>query len=297
MTKEAKFKQTDYTRGGRDISNTAIPLYQETLTQMGDYNRNIQNRIDPYMKYINLAQAGETSDFLRNYKRAMGQQTAQNYAATGGGYSSANQLGYDDLQNYYNRLGANLYTSGLGMAEQMANNEYSALYNSLGAYNQAYGLGKDYSYYEQYNDLVDQANDNWLSGLLTSAGDSIGAISMNSNNPWVMAIGGAVGHTMGTAGRMMGNNASDILASLRSQGAGNGGQGQYGSNQSSANAEKGMSNLLGNFDWFSNNPFGNSSGTTTSNASSWANGSNLSGAGNYGLNTKQSIPMFKGFGK
>lgn len=256
MTKQSKIKQTDYTKGGRDISNTAIPLYQETLTQMGDYNRNIQNRIDPYMKYIDLAQAGETSDFLRNYKRAMGQQTGQNYAATGGGYSSANQLGYDDLQNYYNRLGANLYTSGLGMAEQMANNEYNALYNSLGAYNQAYGLGKDYSYYDQYNDLVDQANDNWLSGLLTSAGDSIGAISMNSNNPWVMAIGGAVGHTMGTAGRMMGNNASDVLASLRNQGAGNGGQGQYGSNKSSANTEKGISNLLSNFDWFSNNPSG-----------------------------------------
>ena len=61
--------------------------------------------------------------------------------------------------------------------------------------------------------------------------------------------------------------------------------------------EKGMSSLLNDYDWFSTKPFGNSSGTTTSNTSSWANGSNLSGVGNYGLNTKQSIPIFKGYGK
>ena len=270
MGKQAKIPQTDYTIGGRDISNTAIPYYKKGVTQLGNYMENVQNRMDPYLeKYINPAKAAEYSDFMRNYQRAMGQQTAQNYAATGGGYSSANQLGYDDLQRYYNHYANDLYAQGLTAANQLANNEYDMLTGALGSYGNAYNLGKEYSQNEQYNKLVDEANKNWWSNLLTSAGDSIGSISMQSGNPMVMAIGGAIGGTMGTAGRMTGSNAGELASSLRGIGSGNSAGSGLNSQQyqnTMANMDTGIATGLNQFDWFKNNPFGNRLSRGTKNA-------------------------------
>ena len=270
MGKQAKIPQTDYTIGGRDISNTAIPYYKKGVTQLGNYMENVQNRLDPYLeKYINPAKAAEYSDFQRNYQRAMGQQTAQNYAATGGGYSSANQLGYDDLQRYYNHYASELYAQGLNQANQMAAQEYNMLTGALGSYGNAYNLGKEYSQNEQYNKLVDEANKNWWSNLLTSAGDSIGSISMQSGNPMVMAIGGAIGGTMGTAGRMTGSNAGELASSLRGIGSGNSAGSGLNSQQyqnTMANMDTGIATGLNQFDWFKNNPFGNKLSRGTKNA-------------------------------
>lgn len=269
-SKQAKIPQTDYTIGGRDISNTAIPYYKKGVTQLGNYMENVQNRMDPYLeKYINPASAAEQSDFMRNYQRAMGQQTAQNYAATGGGYSSANQLAYDDLQRYYNHYANDLYAQGLTAANQLANNEYDMLTGALRSYGNAYNLGKEYSQNEQYNKLVDEANKNWWSNLLTSAGDSIGSISMQSGNPMVMAIGGAIGGTMGTAGRMTGSNAGELASSLRGIGSGNSAGSGLNSQQyqnTMANMDTGIASGLNQFDWFKNNPFGNSLSRGTKNA-------------------------------
>ena len=281
MGKQAKIPQTDYTIGGRDINNTAIPYYKKGVTQLGNYMENVQNRMDPYLeKYINPAKAAEYSDFQRNYQRAMGQQTAQNYAATGGGYSSANQLGYDDLQRYYNHYASELYAQGLNQANQMAAQEYNMLTGALGSYGNAYNLGKEYSQNEQYNKLVDEANKNWWSNLLTSAGDSIGSISMQSGNPMVMAIGGAIGGTMGTAGRMTGSNAGELASSLRGIGSGNSAGSGLNSQQyqnTMANMDTGIATGLNQFDWFKNNPFGNKLSRGTKNA---GNGSGVANAMN-----------------
>ena len=270
MGKQAKIPQTDYTIGGRDISNTAIPYYKKGVTQLGNYMENVQNRMDPYLeKYVDAANAADQSDFVRNYQRAMGQQTAQNYAATGGGYSSANQLGYDDLQRYYNDYASRLYAQGLSQANQMAAQEYDMLTGALGSYGNAYNLGKEYSQNEQYNKLVDKANKNWVSNLLTSAGDSIGSISMQSGNPMVMAIGGAIGGTMGTAGRMTGNNAGELANSLRGIGSGNSASSGLNSQQyqnTMANMDTGIASGLNQFDWFKNNPFGKKLSKGTMNA-------------------------------
>ena len=270
MGKQAKIPQTDYTIGGRDISNTAIPYYKKGVTQLGNYMENVQNRMDPYLeKYVDAANAADQSDFVRNYQRAMGQQTAQNYAATGGGYSSANQLGYDDLQRYYNDYASRLYAQGLSQANQMAAQEYDMLTGALGSYGNAYNLGKEYSQNEQYNKLVDKANKNWVSNLLTSAGDSIGSISMQSGNPMVMAIGGAIGGTMGTAGRMTGSNAGELASSLRGIGSGNSAGSGLNSQQyqnTMANMDTGIASGLNQFDWFKNNPFGKKLSKGTMNA-------------------------------
>lgn len=268
MAKQPKIAQTDYTRGGRDISNTAIPLYQKNLTQLGDYMDNIQNRLDPYLgKYGDIANAAQHSDLIRKYQRAMGDATANNYAATSGGYSSLNQLGYDDQQRYYNDLAARMYGQQVAQASELANQEWQMLAQTPSVYNQAYALGKEYSDIDRYNQMVDKTNKNWMSNLLTSAGDTIGSISMKSGNPWVMAIGGAVGGTMGTAGRMTGYDTSS-LDSLRNAAIGSnnyGGrsnQGVYsgqGDTQTNKNVAGGLTSLFNQYDWFNKNPFSSGS--------------------------------------
>lgn len=277
MAKQAKIKQTDWTKGGRDISNTAIPLYQQNLNQLGDYLSNVQNRMDPYIdKYVDLQQASKQSDLLRNYQRAMSDMTGSNYAATTGGYSTLNQQNYDDYQRYYNDLAAKMYAEGLNSAANLAQEEYAMLANTPSVYNQAYGLGQKYSDIDQYNDLVQQNKDNWWSNLLTSAGDSIGSISMQSNNPYVQAIGGTVGHVMGTAGRMTGTDTSGAMSYLRGGSGGTTG-GQYASaSDSNANMVGGLSNLFGNYDWFKNNPFTKKSSGGSSSTSSESSGSQFS---------------------
>lgn len=258
--KEAKIKQTDWTKGGRDISNKAIPYYQEGLDQLHDYTKNVQNRLDPYIeKYINPASAAAQSDFMRNYQRAMGQQTAQNYAATGGGYSSANQLGYDDLQRYYNDYASRLYNQGLTAANQLANNEYDIIQGSLGAYGNAYKLGENYSNIDQYNDMVDQANDNAWTGWMNTLGD----VGLASGNPYAMAAG-AVLKGVGTA---FGKDFS-AMDSLRARATGTAANsGQYSNTASNqVGLGKGLTNTLSQFDWFKNNPFENNLSRGTKNA-------------------------------
>ena len=258
--KEAKIKQTDWTKGGRDISNKAIPYYQDGLDQLHDYTRNVQNRLDPYIeKYINPANAAEQSDFMRNYQRAMGHQTAQNYAATGGGYSSANQLGYDDLQRYYNDYASRLYNQGLTAATQLANNEYDIIQGSLGAYDNAYRLGENYSNIDQYNDMVDQANSNVWTGWM----NTLGNVGLASGNPYAMAAG-AVLKGVGTAfGKDF--SAMDGLRARATSTAAN--SGQYSNTvNNQIGLGKGLTNTLSQFDWFKNNPFGSNLSRSTKNA-------------------------------
>lgn len=284
MPKEAKIKQTDWTTGGRDISNTAIPLYQEGLGQLGDYMNNVQNRLDPYLEnYIDLAQASQKNDLIRSFYDAASKTTANNYNAMNGGYSSANQGTYDDVQRYYNDLASRLYTQGLEAANTMANNEYNMLTGALNSYQNAYNLGEKYSAIDQYNDMVDQANDNMWTGVVNTLGD----IGMSIPIPWVKAIGAGL-KTVGTA---FGKDFS-AMDNLRAAATGVTG-GQYqGDNYSNYGGS--MSNLLGGLDWSKltgkSSPSG--SGAGFGNFMNFGN----SGLGSYELNTTQSAPTWKGFG-
>lgn len=280
--KEAKIKQTDWTTGGRDISNTAIPLYQEGLGQLGNYMNNVQNRLDPYLEnYINLAQASQKNDLIRSFYDAASKTTANNYNAMNGGYSSANQGTYDDVQRYYNDLASRLYTQGLEAANTMANNEYNMLTGALNSYQNAYNLGEKYSTIDQYNDMVDQANDNMWTGVVNTLGD----IGMSIPNPWAQAIGAGL-KTVGTA---FGKDFS-AMDNLRAAATGATG-GQYQGNNYS-NYGGSISNLLGGLDWSSNNSSSSGSGAGFGNFMNFGNGS----LGSYGLNTTQSAPTWKGFG-
>lgn len=195
MAKMAKKTQTDYTRGGRDISNTAIPLYQENLTRMGSYLEDPSARTDEYLnKYF--TNTPEQNDFLRNYQRTMSGLTGSNYASTHGGYSSANQFNYDQNQRYMNDYLARLYSQGVGNAFTMSNQDYQNMLAGNQAYQNAYQLGKAYSDVQQYNDLVRQNNK--LGNQLFQNAGNIGTAVGSIWGPVGGMVGGAIGNTLGS---------------------------------------------------------------------------------------------------
>ena len=217
MAKKAKKIQTDYTKGGRDISNTAVPLYQTNLQQMADYNSNPSARTDEYLdKYYTNTSA--QNDFLREYNRNMSNRAAQNYSATGGGYSSAGQRAYDDLQRYEDDLASRLYDQGVANARAMAQQDFNNLLQANTPYQNAYSLGKDYSDIEQYNNMVKQANawNNQVGGVASGVGKVFSTIPLG----WTQAVGAG----LQAGGNMMSVDTSDYF---NSQGRGSG-QG-YGS--------------------------------------------------------------------
>lgn len=187
MVKQAKKTQTDWTRGGKAISDTAIPLYQKNLTRMDEYLENPTARVDELLNqyYTNTP---KENDFLRNYQRAMGNVTANNYGATTGGYASRNQQNYDDYQRYMNDYAARLRAEGVNNAYNMAQGFYGNMLQANPQYQAAYNLGQPYSDVEQYNDMVDQVNSNWWAPVLSSAGSVISKIPHSAT----MAIGGAM---------------------------------------------------------------------------------------------------------
>lgn len=187
MAKQPKKKQTDYTIGGRDISNTAIPLYQKNLTRMDTYLEDPMAAQDKYLnKYYTNTPA--QYDFLRDYNQQMAKLTANNYAATTGGYASQNQQNYDQQQRNYNDAAARLWDAGVTSAYNMSSQDFANMLNANNSYNQAYQLGKAYSDVDQYNDMVDQVNSNWWAPAISSAGSVISKIP----HPVTMAIGGAM---------------------------------------------------------------------------------------------------------
>lgn len=212
MAKQAKIAQTDWTRGGRDISNTAIPLYQDALKLQGEYLANPQERLNQYIQnyYTNTA---DQNDFVNAYRRAMANTTGSNVAATSGGYTSSGQRAYDDTQRYYNDLASRLQQQGITGASNLVNNWYSQLNAGLGNYQNAYNLGQNYSKIEQYNDLVDQSRNNWIGNSLGTVGSAIGSIW----GPVGSALGGALGNAVG------GTITTDTSGAMNALGMGSGG--------------------------------------------------------------------------
>lgn len=260
MAKRSKMPQTDWTRQGKEIADTAVPYWKENLHQLGNYMENIQNRYDPYLEYMNAGQAAQQSDFMRNYQRAMGELTGNNYSATGGGYSSLGQRAYDDQQRYYNDLAARMYSQGLDWASNQADREWTMLTNTPAVWNNAYQQGQNYSNIDQYNQLVDKANDNWWSAPMNVLGD----IGLSSGNPWGMAIGGALKLGAG----LTDTDAGQLADSLRGTNTSQRQQQQWN------NIGKGLGANLQNFmNWYDKKNISNISAPTSQNTFSGSSGS------------------------
>lgn len=246
MAKQAKKTQTDWTRGGKAISDTAIPLYQRNLTRMDEYLENPTARVDELLNqyYSNTPQE---NDFLRNYQRAMGNVTANNYAATQGGLASQNQQNYDDYQRYMNDYAARLRAEGVNNAYNMAQGFYTNMLNANPSYQAAYNLGQPYSDVEQYNDMVDQVNSNWWAPVLSTAGSVVSAA--------FPGVGTAIGGAMQGVGNAF---TMDDSALRGMQGTANGyGMYQNMMNQYGQNAA--MNDLFGGiqsgYNWLRNKNF------------------------------------------
>lgn len=207
MAKQAKLKQTDWTTGGRDISNTATPLYQDNLRNMGRYLSDPSKYVNQYLDQYYGTNAIQNQDFLRAYNRAMNTKTGANYAATGGGYTSSGQRAYDDTQRYYNDLASRLQQYGIGQSRKMYDQDIANMRGANTDYYNAYNLGKAYSDVDQYNDLVDQQNRNWYSNLMSGVGMGLSAIP----TPWTQAIGAG----LQAAGAVTAVDTSGAMAAIR----------------------------------------------------------------------------------
>lgn len=223
MAKMAKKTQTDYTRGGKAISDTAIPYYQNALTTMNDYIQNPYGTVDTIMDkyYSNNAMQ---NDFLRNYNRAMANTSAGNYSATGGGYSSAGQRAYNDVQRYQNDLASRLQQYGVNQAFQGQQQLFNQALQGTGAFNNAYNLGKAYSDIDQYNYIADQNNSfgNQLAGVGGQVLQGVGG-ALTFVNP---ALGAGISALGNVASSQTIDPSSALGGGSAGQSAGNTGWGQ-----------------------------------------------------------------------
>ena len=236
MAKQAKIPQTEWTRGGRDISNTAIPLYQSNLQRMDEYLQDPTARMDMYMNKYYGPNSVDTQDLIRAYNRAMGNATEQNYSATTGGYTSSGQRAYKDQQMFYNDLIARLQGRNTMNAYNMGAQDFSNMRGANADYNNAYGLGKNYSQIEQQNALIDAQNKNWWSSAMSGAG----AVLQSIPTPYTKAIGAGLS-LAGGATSLDTSNAQNALASIY------GGQGVTPQTQN--NTYTNLANQFKNVDW------------------------------------------------
>lgn len=239
MAKQAKLKQTDWTMGGRDISNTATPLYQDNLRNMGRYLSDPSKYVNQYLDQYYGANAIQNQDFLRMYNRAMNERTGANYAATGGGYTSSGQRAYDDRQRYYNDLASRLQQYGISQSRNMYDQDIANMRGANADYYNAYNLGKAYSDVDQYNDLVDQQNRNWFSNALSGIGNAAMAVApfTKAAAPFVAGAGALASG----AGAATGIDTAGAMAAIRG-----GTPSQY---QGMNNTYTNLANQLAQYDW------------------------------------------------
>lgn len=232
MAKMAKQKQTDYTKGGKLISDTSVPLYASNLGRIDEYLSDPQKKMNKYLTdyYDNTV---AQSDFLRNYKRAMSGQTGLNYSATTGGYTSEGQRAYNDQQIHQNDLAARLRAQGVISAYNMASGDFGNMLSANNAYHDAYGLGRPYSDVEQYNYLAKQNNS------FGSQAAGIGGGLLKGAGAVVSAFNPALGMGLMGAGSALGGLQTQVpglTSSTSTQGVGVGDM--FGGNQSVTNLQK-----------------------------------------------------------
>lgn len=239
MAKQAKIKQTDWTKGGRDISNTATPLYKQNLVRLDERLTSPMQYINQYLDQYYGNNAIQNQDFLRMYNRAMNERTGANYAATGGGYTSSGQRAYDDRQRYYNDLASRLQQYGISQSRNMYDQDIANMRGANADYYNAYNLGKAYSDVDQYNDLVDQQNRNWFSNALSGIGNAAMAVAPFTGvaAPFVAGAGALASG----AGAVTGIDTSGAMAAIRG-----GTPSQY---QGMNNTYTNLANQLAQYDW------------------------------------------------
>jgi len=174
--------QTEQQALGRDAYGRITPALDriESLTMNPDQYR--QENINNYFN-----SGAQWNDAMRNYRRQMSQATANNYNATNGGYSSAGQRYYDDVQRAQNDYNARLYDAGVNTVNNMLSQDLGSANSYYNLLNNQHAYAAQPDAIDTANQLIDKANKNAWTSALNSAGDVASLFG-----PWGKAIGGAM---------------------------------------------------------------------------------------------------------
>lgn len=184
--KKAKNKKTQYQTENQQLGRRAYPYIQpaferyQNLTMNPDTYR--QQGIDDYFNT-----SASWNDALRNYSRQMAQATANNYNATGGGYSSAAQRYYDDVQRNQNDYNARLYDRGVNTVENMLTNDIDRAGNAYNLATGQHNLAAQPDAIDTSNALIDKNNRNAWSNMLQQGGKVVSMFG-----PVGRVVGGAM---------------------------------------------------------------------------------------------------------
>lgn len=184
--KKAKNQKTQYQTENQQLGRQAYPYVQPAFERYQDLTMNPDTyRQQGINNYFNTS--ASWNDALRNYNRQMAQATANNYNATGGGYSSAAQRYYDDVQRNQNDYNARLYNQGVKTVENMLSNDID---RAGSAYNLATGqhnLAAQPDAIDTANALIDKNNRNAWSNMLQQGGKVVSMFG-----PVGRVVGGAM---------------------------------------------------------------------------------------------------------
>lgn len=194
--KQQKQVKTQYEAENQQLGRNAYPKIQPTLDRIGDLamspDEYRQNQLNTYYNANNSAQ---WSDAQRSTLRTLANATANNYAATHGGYSSAGNKYYDDNVRAVNDYNARLWDTGVKNVNNMLTQDTNLAQNYYENLINQHNFAAIPDAIDAYNDVVDKANGNRWSGIVSTVGKGLSAIP----TPYTQAAGAAL-QFAGTAG-------------------------------------------------------------------------------------------------
>ncbi|MBQ2350090.1 MAG: hypothetical protein II393_02320 [Cytophagales bacterium] len=202
--KKQEVKKTKSEKENQQLGRQAYPSIQPAADRIGNLAMNPDEYRQTQLNTYYGPNTATWSDAMRNYQRRMGDVTANNYAATHGGYTSAGQKLYDDTQRYQNDLAARLYDKGVQSVNNMLNQDTNLAQNYYKDMLYQHNLAAQPDSIDAYNEAVRKANSNRWTGIL----DNLGSAVENYAPGYWKAIG---------TGMRLGANAgstdtSDVLA-------------------------------------------------------------------------------------
>ena len=202
--------KTQYETENQQIGREAFTKMGDALNRYGDmasnpdtYRKNLLN------DYYNSDNSALWSDAQRATRRNLMDATANNYAATHGGYSSAGNKYYDDVTRRMNDYNARLWDYGVNTVNNMYDSDLTNARKYYGDLGSTHDLARTGDAIDAYNDVIKQSNKNAWTGMLSNAGKVVSAIP----TPWTRAIGAG----MMVAGNAFSKDYSDSLARLQNE--------------------------------------------------------------------------------
>lgn len=226
--KKAKQVKTQYETENQTLGRDAYSKMAPALNRYSDLAMNPDEYRQKYLNEYYGADSAQNSDFLRNYRRQMSNATANNYAATHGGYSSAGNKYYNDVQRSQNDLASRLQDYGVQGANSLYNTDFANTQNYYGILKGTHDLAQAPDAIDAYNDQINKANKQWWTNALSSVGNVVEAAAPG----WWKAIGTG----MKLAGNAGSTDYSDNLARL---------SGQFGGSSDSSQFKNSATDLAG----------------------------------------------------